>query len=38
MAFAQLEVKTFTLFVLAFGIMPAPSVRSANVLITNGEF
>jgi hypothetical protein len=37
MAFALMDVKTFTLPVLVFGIMPALFVRIAHAPSTNGE-
>src|SRR5580704_2637771 len=36
MALALMDVKTFTLRVLVFGIMPAPSARIADASATNG--
>lgn len=36
MAFAWMDVKTFTPLLSVFGIMPAPSVRVAYAAPTNG--
>ena len=36
MAFALMDVKTFTLLLLASGIMPAPCARDLHVALKNG--